>query len=72
MEVKYYEISNYPVKCRLYPNKEQREKIDRFIHGVHVAHNVIMYDMLHNLANTNEKTDKNTGAVVHFPDFNKA
>lgn len=72
MEVKYYEVSNYPVKCRLYPNKEQRKKIDRFIHGVHVAHNVIMYDMLHNLKNTNEKLDKNTGLVVHFPDFNKA
>lgn len=72
MEVKYYEVLNYPVKCRLYPNKEQREKIDRFIHGVHVAHNVIMYDMLHNFKNTNEKIDKNTGDVVHFPNFNEA
>lgn len=69
MEKKYYKIPAYSMKCRLYPNKEQKEKIDLAIHGVHVAHNVAMYELLHDFKNTNEKLDKDGETIVHFPDY---
>lgn len=68
----YYKISNYTVKCRLYPNKSQMKKMNDSIHAVHVYHNAVVYDMFVNLLNTNEKLDKDSGKTIHFPDLSKA
>jgi len=59
-----HKIENYTMKCRLYPNKEQAEKIDIILDGMRVAHNVTMYEMnQHNPMVTREKDG------TFWPDF---
>lgn len=30
----WYKVSNYAMKCRIYPNKSQQETIDKILHGI--------------------------------------
>lgn len=46
------------MKCRLYPNKECAEKIDKAIFAVQVYHNDLVYDIFFNNINTNESVYK--------------
>lgn len=64
---RYYLISNYTMKCRLYPNNGCAKKIDDILYAMRVVHNAALFDTFTNLANTNEYVDKNDGSVVHFP-----
>lgn len=60
------------MKCRLYPNKTQAEKLDMWFHGVHAFHNMLLHDMIKNSYCTNEKKDKkDKEKTVHFPNFTK-
>lgn len=69
---KYFPVENYTMKCRLYPNKTQAKQIDDIIHGVHVAYNMILHDMLENGMYQIEKDDKNNpGFKIHFPRFSE-
>ena len=54
----WYCVPNYSMKCRIYPNKEQQKIIDNILYGIRVAYNVTMYEMITNLKNTKEATDK--------------
>ena len=65
----WYEIPNYTMKCRIYPNKTQQETIDKILHGIRVAYNVTMYEMITNFKNTKEAKDKKEGKTIHFPNF---
>lgn len=62
------------MKCRLYPNKEVAEKIDKAILGVKVFYNCTIWDIFNNFACTKEKVKKNKDTVienetVHFLDL---
>lgn len=70
--INYYKVKNMAMKCRLYPNSEQKKAIDEILYGMRVAHNVIIYDMFENHINTTESADKETGELVHFPDLYSA
>lgn len=66
----WYCVPNYPMKCRIYPNKEQQKIIDNILYGIRVAYNVTMYEMITNLKNTKEATDKkDKEKIIHFPVF---
>lgn len=65
----WYKIPNYTMKCRIYPNKSQQESIDKILHGIRVAYNVTMYEMITNFQNTKEAKDKKENKIVHFPQF---
>ena len=41
----YIKVDNFVVKLRAYPNKEQREKIDRILQGIKIAYNVTAYEI---------------------------
>jgi len=64
MSIKYARIPNYPVKCRLYPNKQVAAEIDQRFLAVRLFYNNILYEMTENFAYT--KVDKNGN---HYPDF---
>lgn len=65
---KVVKIPAYTFNFRMYPNKEQRELIDKIILEVHKVCNMAVYDMFTNKVNTVEKPDKNNkGETVHFP-----
>ena len=42
---KYYKISQYTMKCRLYPNKKVAEGFDKAIQAIHCYHNCLLYDI---------------------------
>lgn len=66
---KVVKIPIYTFNFRMYPNKEQRELIDRIILALHKACNMAVYDMFENKVNTTERPDReNEGKTVHFPD----
>ena len=65
----WYKVPNYTMKCRIYPNKSQQEIIDKILHGIRVAYNVTMYEMITNLKNTKETKDKKENKTIHFPQF---
>ena len=66
----WYCVPNYSMKCRIYPNKEQQKIIDNILYGIRVAYNVTMYEMITNLKNTKEATDKkDKEKIIHFPVF---
>ena len=65
----WYKVPNYTMKCRIYPNKSQQEIIDKILHGIRVAYNVTMYEMITYLKNTKEAKDKKENKIVHFPQF---
>lgn len=65
----WYKIPNYTMKCRIYPNTVQQETIDRILHGIRVAYNVTMYEMITNFKNTKEAKDKKENKIIHFPQF---
>lgn len=67
---KYYKIPSYSMKCRMYPNAESRQKIDRMINGVGKAYNNFLYEVYHGYC-TIEHKDEN-GNVYHDVDFKKA
>lgn len=68
MSSSYYPIMSNSMKCRLYPNEEQREKIDRILYGIRIVYNTTLYDMMNEHKYTKEKPDEN-GNIVHFPDI---
>ena len=70
-EKEFYLIENYTMKCRLYPNKEQKKKIEDILWGKKVCNNVVMYDMFTNQKNVTERKDKD-GNTVHYPKLNQA
>lgn len=57
----YIEVKNFVVKCRAYPNKEQKEKIDRILQGLRIAYNVTAYEMTQKnpLVTNVDKKDEN-------------
>lgn len=59
------------MQCRLYPNKEAAQHIDEILHSVKAIHNSALYDTFTNNANTNERPDKKTENIVHYPDVKK-
>ena len=65
----WIKIDNFVVKCRAYPTKEQREKIDKILHGLRVAYNVTAYEIAHGNPQITkpDKKDEN----VRWPDFAK-
>lgn len=65
----WYKIPNYTMKCRIYPSTAQQEAIDRILHGIRVAYNVTMYEMITNFKNTKEAKDKKEDKIIHFPQF---
>lgn len=65
----WYKISNYTMKCRIYPNKSQQETIDKILCGIRVAYNVTIYEMITNFKNTKEVKNKKENRIVHFPLF---
>lgn len=72
MSVQYFKIDNYSMKCRLYPNKTQAEKLDMWFHGVHAFHNMLLHDMMENNLYTNEEKDeKDNEKTIHYPNFSK-
>ncbi|MGM9629305.1 hypothetical protein [Butyricicoccus sp.] len=62
---KYYQIPNYTMKCRLYPNKTAAATIDRIIFGVQLAYNHTVYEIFNNHFYLKEP-DKNG---EHYVDF---
>lgn len=64
----YITIENYPVKCRLYVNKEQAGIIDLCLAGLGEIYNHAMHDACVNHVNTREVV--NEDSVSHFVDFN--
>jgi hypothetical protein len=60
------------MKCRLYPNKEQKKAIDDILAGLKAFHNMVLYDMFTNFVNTKEVVDKKTGEILHWPDLRSA
>lgn len=66
----YYQISDYTMKCRLYPNKEKQECIDRILNGLQKAYNIATYDIKENHTNTKEYIGTD-GKVFHNVDYSK-
>lgn len=82
MLMKWFNIPNYTMKCRLYPNKGKAAAIDAAIYAVQCYHNCAVYDLFHGFHNTiekeakkkqgdNEKPESELPGVVHFPDYKK-
>lgn len=74
---KYFRVENYAMKCRLYPNLEQEQRIDEAIHGVQTFYNCTLHEMFRNGNLVTEKQKKGkdgteTEETVHFPDFTAA
>ena len=69
---KWYLIPSYTMKCRLYPNKQQAEMIDRALYGLRIFYNSTLYGMKEKNECTKEKPAKDRDGVVHFPDFDAA
>lgn len=67
---KFYKISNYTMKCRLYPNKKSQEYIDRILNGVQKAYNIVTYDIKENHINTSEYISED-GKIFHNVDYAK-
>lgn len=65
---KVIKIPAYTINLRLYPNKQQKDLIDRIILATGKAYNMAVYDMFINRINTIEKKDEN-GNLIHFPDL---
>lgn len=63
--MEYCKVQNYSMKCRLYPNKEQAEYIDRAINAVRLYTNMCIYNLFNYFDGTNESKDKN-GNIVHW------
>lgn len=67
--MKYMQVDNFVMKCRAYPTKEQREKIDKILTGIRVAYNVTAYEVAHaneKLSNPSKKDES-----VRFPKFSE-
>lgn len=64
---KYIEVENFVVKCRAYPTRIQKEKIDKVLHGLRVAYNATAYEITNgNVFLT--KADKKDESVI-WPNF---
>ena len=50
----YYKKANGVLVGRIYPNKEQKQKIEDILHGVRVFYNCSLYDAKHGLRNVKE------------------
>ena len=63
-------IEDYTMKCRLYPNKKQREQIDRILIGVRIAYNCSLYAVLNDPAASKQDDKPNeNGEYPHYPNF---
>lgn len=61
VNMQYYLIPDYTMKCRLYPNKTAAKAIDDAIHAIHVFYNCTLYEMQHNHLCTKEEKNKDKG-----------
>ena len=70
----YDSVSNYAMKCRLYPSKAQAKKIDNALTAVRVFHNCLIYDIWNSGLHCTEKPKKGstTGETVHFVNLKTA
>lgn len=61
-------VENYSMKCRLYPSKSQKKKIENSLTAIRVFHNCLLYDIWNNHVHCVEKPkkDSETGEMVHF------
>jgi len=66
----YLPIQAFTMKCRLYPNKQQKEAIENIFDGIRLAYNDTLYEMFTNYRFTKERQDEN-GNVNHFPDMSE-
>lgn len=62
--VRYYLVPNYPMKCRLYPNKETAQKIDEAIYAIQCFHNCIVWKIFNEHQFTTEKKKKSKDKTV--------
>lgn len=70
MDKIYQKIENYTMKCRLYPNKETAEKIDKAIAGVKVFYNCTLWEIFNNRTFAKEAKDKkDPEKTIHFVDY---
>ena len=60
-------VNNFAMKVRLYPNKEQQEKIDNILHGVRVIYNTTLYEIVHENEMVTSISKKDP--TVRFPNF---
>ena len=70
--VEWVKVTNYCMKCRLYPTENQATQIDNLLRGVHAAYNMTLYAIKEDMNYTKEVKDKKGDGVLHFPDFNEA
>lgn len=63
----YIQVDNYVCKCRAYPTKEQKEKIDAILHGIKVAYNMTAYSISHSEEAVTKVSKKDN--ETKWPDF---
>lgn len=61
---RYFLVSNYTMKCRLYPNKENARKIDDAIYAIQCFHNCILWKIFNEYHCTTEKEKKSKDKTV--------
>lgn len=66
METQYYKVAAYPMKIRLYPTKEQAEKIDGWLLGLQKAYNMTLYALREGVPELRRKSKDGT---AEFPDW---
>lgn len=69
MSKSYYPLPSMTMQCRLYLNKEQKEKVDRILDGMRIVYNTTLYAMINEFRFTKEKKVKGCDDIVHFPDI---
>jgi len=67
--MQYTKVTNYSLKCRLYPNKTQQKKIDDILYGLRVAYNTTAWEIVHGNESICVPGKKNQSDF--YPDFNK-
>ena len=60
-------VNNFVVKLRAYPTKLQKEKIEKIMHGLRVAHNTTAYEMTHENVGITKPDKKDE--TVKWPNF---
>ena len=69
MGVYYFPLENYTLKCRLYPTKQQAQRIDDLIHYLHVYHNNVIHDIRNGQHLVESKSKKYEGQIAHYPNY---
>ena len=66
METQYHKVAAYPMKIRLYPTKEQAQKIDGWLLGLQKAYNMTLYALREGVP---ELRRKSKDGITEFPDW---